>query len=128
MNSHSMANHGYNFVTSFETFDSWSNLYNLSCHISTFSNRKICSAKGRDGRLPKNLQQSTISKKFSSIDISLNYSLVKKLIPFIYDVCMVIESSAPHEWHKCMFWLSKFIILRLFSCFYWRRCHVLLPF
>ena len=113
MSSHSMANHSYNLVTNFETFDSWSNLYDLSCHISTFSNRKYVQKTGRDGRLPKNLQHVSISKKFSSIDISLNYSLVKKVIPFIYYVCMVIESSVSHEWHKCMFWLSKFTILRL---------------
>ena len=46
VSSHSITKHSYDFVTSFETFDSWSNLDDLSCHINTFSNKKICSAKG----------------------------------------------------------------------------------
>ena len=48
-----MVNRSYNFVTSFETFDSWSNLYNLSCHISTFSNRKYDQQKAEMEDFPK---------------------------------------------------------------------------
>ena len=91
-----MAKHSYDFVTSFETFDSWSNLYDLSCHISNFSNRKYVQQKGEVEDFPK-IGHVTISKKFSSIEISLNYSLVKKVISFIFDVWKVIESSVPHE-------------------------------
>lgn len=33
-------NHSYNFVTGFEIFDIRSNLYNLSCHISAYTNKQ----------------------------------------------------------------------------------------
>ena len=53
MSSHGMVSCSYNFVTSFETFDSWSNLYDLSCHISTFSNRKYNQQKAKMEDFPK---------------------------------------------------------------------------
>lgn len=40
MSNYIVAKHSYDFVASFEIFNSWSNVYNLSCYISACCQKK----------------------------------------------------------------------------------------